>query len=745
MTRTPRQPSPPIGYGSAIAFVRMASLPFVLGCLLILVPATVLAQVPGPEIFARPPVTPLELWDAIDYLVRTGQAPKAVPYIKTFLKDKPDDASLIKIRETYGYGSILRLQDFPSTQAGAAAIVQMVIEASRRVASDPERIKAAIGLLSASAQEQRIGVERLRQVGADAVPAILGALKSADLKPEDRALIIRNLGKLDRSAIPALIPVLEAKDAALAADIARSLGRIGDPDAVPWLTIAAALKESPAALRSAAAESIERITRLPLGSQPKPPAMLLIDEARRYQTKSVRFPGETVTVWSWNADDQNVVSQAVSQSEAEAILGGGLAKAAVALNPDSDYAKSILLGLNLEKAIERAGFGGFSENDPANAYQDAIKSGPVLVGLVLKQAITDRKTDLATYAAKAYGELVKAEPATPIEPLVKALAAPGRRARFAAARAIVELEPSRPFAGSSRVVPVLAQFTTPGPLPRAVVIDGNLANGSQLVSFFKTLGFDPILATSGNDGFRAAVETADVELVSIEVSMVGDGWRLHDTIANLRNDARTVNLPIFLVGPLKSQAVLQSLNERFPGLKMIVSPLTPESLKEQLEIAGGVTPLPAEERLALAKEAVSLLAKIAENSASPMLPDLKRIEPTLALALNVPESEATVSKILGQIPDPNAQRDLARLILDPSHDQEQRLAAAGNLVKAIKKFGPMVDAKQESNLLDRYKFEADSKIKTALGEVIEALKPTRRLRAPRPPASPPDEENAARE
>ena len=57
---------------------------------------------------------------------------------------------------------------------------------------------------------------------------------------------------------------------------------------------------------------------------------------------------------------------------------------------------------------------------------------------------------------------------------MKALAAPGRRARFAAARAIVELEPLHPFAGSSAVVPALAQFATAGPHPRAVVIDGNI-------------------------------------------------------------------------------------------------------------------------------------------------------------------------------------------------------------------------------------------------------------------------------
>ncbi len=38
-------------------------------------------------------------------------------------------------------------------------------------------------------------------------------------------------------------------------------------------------------------------------------------------------------------------------------------------------------------------------------------------------------------------------------PLVEALVAPGRRVQFAAAQALVELAPDRPFPGSSRVVP----------------------------------------------------------------------------------------------------------------------------------------------------------------------------------------------------------------------------------------------------------------------------------------------------
>ena len=63
----------------------------------------------------------MELWDAADYLVRTGQAEQAVPYLNQFLKSNPDDATLMRVRDRYGVGSILRLQDYlrpaPSKEA----------------------------------------------------------------------------------------------------------------------------------------------------------------------------------------------------------------------------------------------------------------------------------------------------------------------------------------------------------------------------------------------------------------------------------------------------------------------------------------------------------------------------------------------------------------------------------------------------------------------------------------------------
>src|SRR5438067_1592635 len=91
-----------------------------------------MAQAPGPELFAREPRTPLELWEAADYLIRTGQAKKAVPYLDRLQKSRPDDATWVAIRDRYGPGSFLRLDDDPATRPFARPLVDALAVAAPR-------------------------------------------------------------------------------------------------------------------------------------------------------------------------------------------------------------------------------------------------------------------------------------------------------------------------------------------------------------------------------------------------------------------------------------------------------------------------------------------------------------------------------------------------------------------------------------------------------------------------------------
>lgn len=681
-------------------------------------------QVPGPETFAKAPETPLELWEMAEYLVRTGQAPQAAPYLAKFMKSEPGDDVLLQIRDRYGVGSVLRLDTDPATRPYAAPLVAKLAAASHRNATRPERIGRFVDTLTKSAEEQEYAVERLREAGSYAIPYLLQALDRPNRPAEERALIAYNMGRLDRSAVPALIAALDSADALLAVDAANALAMIGDARAVPHLTpLAAADAASPT--RDAARRAIARLTGRPFEAQPRSPVKVLVDEARKYHVHAVQFPGDSVLIWEWDPNQKVPVPRQVSRSEAEAFFGQRLAHDALELDPTSVPAQVVLLSQALEKAVERGGFAVTQGNDPTGAFASAVAAGPTVLSQVLHDAIGDRKTDLAAVAATALGQVadrdVLASSGSRVHPLVEALVAPGRRAQFAAARALVLLEPQRPFPGSSQVVPILARFVGNQAAPRAVVIDGNPNRGNQLGSFLKALGYDPQLARTGSDGFKAAVEAADVELIAIDTHMTQGAWRLVDTLSNLRADARTAGIPTYIVGPLSHQAALDSTLRNYPGVKFLVTPTNPEVLEQQL--GGRPTAFSDAERLAYAREAASLLSLVAARPGSPFEPDLKRAETALSFALNTPSASLAASAALGDVPDAAAQRDLADVVLDSSKPKPPRLAAAGALARSLQRFGPLVTADHETRLLAAFDRERDPALRSALATLIGALRP----------------------
>ena len=111
------------------------------------------------------------------------------------------------------------------------------------------------------------------------------------------------MGRLDRSAVPALLAVLDSPDARLAADAATALGRIGDPRAVPFLTYPAGRgrvrppgpRGGPGGDRPADRPAVRRpAARARRRCSPTPPGSF-----HRHQ---VEFPGDPVVVWTWDKD-----------------------------------------------------------------------------------------------------------------------------------------------------------------------------------------------------------------------------------------------------------------------------------------------------------------------------------------------------------------------------------------------------------------------------------------------------------
>ena len=118
------------------------------------------------------------------------------------MKSRPDDATLIAIRNRYGPGSILRLSDDAATRSFAKPLAEAMVVAARRYATRPDRIARFIEELTKTPEEQSYAVRHIREAGSEAIPFLIEALSRPGLSAQERRLLVANIGRLDYSAVP---------------------------------------------------------------------------------------------------------------------------------------------------------------------------------------------------------------------------------------------------------------------------------------------------------------------------------------------------------------------------------------------------------------------------------------------------------------------------------------------------------------------------------------------------------------
>jgi len=676
------------------------------------------AQPPGPELFAIEPRTAVELWGAIDYLIRTGQAQKAIPYLEKFSKMQVDLSTWVAIRDRYGPGSVLRLSDSQATLKYAEPLVTAYSTAMRAVARNPERMQRFLAELTGSEVEQDFGIRHLREAGSYAAPQIATELARTDLAPEVRSTLIRNLGRLDRTVVPGMAALLESPDLPVATAAATILGEIGHSSALPFLAYPAASPQTPAPLQAAAQTALASITHRVPRSASRTPVQILVDAVWAYHRHQVEFDDDPAVIWKWDAQTKSPVPVELPRTQAEAMLGLKFAEQALQLDPGNLEARVAQLSLTLDKGLEQTGYREFKAKQPA-LVQSAKASEPATLSEVLRAALRDHRDALAATAADLLGQTLKPPTITlgQLQPLVEALRSPGRRARFAAARALVELEPRTTFPGASLVIPTLGQFVVYYPLPRAIVIDTNPSRGSQLSGLLDQLHYDCQLEVDPELGFRAAASSASVELVLISYDLFRSGWKLPDSLTNLRTDARTADIPLVIYAHEDLSVRRPNLARNYPEVRFIIQPLDPVTL--QAELGKQEHRLSDADRAYYAHQAAALLSKVAANRHSLFHADLARVENALAIAAGVAQADGNVVSILSATPTVNAQRILADLALNPSLSAAAQSAAVRGLIVSIKHFGPLISAEQEERIAAAAK--ADPSPDQGLAKVVAAL------------------------
>ena len=434
-----------------------------------------LAQRPGPELFAKEPQTPIELWEAADYLIRTGQADEGgavsrqVPEEPARRRDPGRDPGPVRGRaRSCGWTTTRR----PGRSPGRWPTPWRRPRGG--TPRGPTGSRGSSPTLTQTPEEQDYAVRRLREAGPYAVPSLIEALRQPGLSPQDHDLLVRNMGRLEPSAVPPLAAALESPEPAVAsADAATALGAIGDAKAVPFLTFRP--RPRPArhpTVRAAAQAAIARLTGRPFAAQPRTPVQVLTDAAWAVHRQRSELPDEPVI-------DLGLGRRAVKVP----VAARGDARGGQD-DPRPAGSRGRPCGSTRTTARPRSPSSAwpwrrpssapvptrFRPQDPATLRRGDRRRARRSWAEVLETAIADGKPDLAAAAVLALAKVTDRAALAgrrAASSAGQALTAPGRRAQFAAARALVDLAPDRPFPGSSLVAPDARPVRhQPAPAPR---------------------------------------------------------------------------------------------------------------------------------------------------------------------------------------------------------------------------------------------------------------------------------------
>ena len=310
-------------------------------------------------------------------------------------------------------------------------------------------------------------------------------------------------------------------------------------------------------------------------------------------------------------------------------------------------------------------------------------------------------------------------------PLIRALDAPDARVQFAAASAIMQLDPASRFGRSERVVEIFARELAGTSQPQSVIIDPNVDRASIVASLVGAIGFDASIAGTGQEGFERAV-SQPIGLAVVHLNSIR--WELSQTVANFRADARTRNVPIAIYGPAGMQNSVRELLTAQPVVYIEEANDTRDLSRTLRPLLAQITPPPLnqQQRDAQRKAAAYWLRHIAQGHRTQVF-DLRPAEAALAGVVNEPELASDVLIALGGVPTASAQESLAEAVTAPGFDLAIRETAALQLAFHIQRFGVLVQNGTLSELKQTFEQATEPAMQTALASVIGSLKPADEL------------------
>ena len=682
------------------------------------------------------PATPLELTRAAQTLLDLGYPEQSRKFIKQLLAANIPPAELAALQKKFGSALFLRIARDKRIAPEGGQFANSVLDAGARAARDPQRIKNLISRLGDPDRAVRYAAQvDLRDAGTSAVTELIRVLADP-LRTAEHAAVKDTLIDLNEDAIGPLLGVIGGpREDRLLVQAMTVLGRIGTKRAIPFLVGAYGSPDSSPQLKRAAGAALLRL----LGETPAE------YDARRYlRRKTLSYlqgnfdsrPAEdgTIVVWVWNDRAQTVAPRRVPQSDASLIEAARTARELFRLDPENKEYRRLYLAANLAANKTVYGFNRPLPFERSAFLRRAKQIEPAVMIDVLEWSLDHEQRAAAMAAAEVLGQMgdkiaLQSKQGMP-SVLIRAVENKDPYVRFAALQAILTLDPTRPYAGSSRVTEALAYFVNSMAERRIRIASSRADYAGSLAGTLTQLGFQTDIAATGRGLIRKATKSPDYEFIIMTEFLTKPA--AGETLQILRYDHRTAKIPVAVLTNSDTPDLTPFSNSDDP-LTVVYPP--PQSLETAKDLIRRLESVPVGRRASVehrawqASEALAWIAMLAEQPRRYPFYDLFRTQLSAERALATPALAPRAAKVLGLLATPQAQQALVDVASQNARSVKDRKAAVEGFRVATGRRGILLTTDQIRRQYDRYNNSArlDVDSQTILGEILDILEePTKR-------------------
>lgn len=673
------------------------------------------------------------LFDAVVLMTDLARPGLAKAYLEKLMESKLDDETLLKLRDKHGAAMFLRLSNDKQLHPESVTLQEQVNSAFRKGTLDPSRVDKLITQLGRSAAEREVAILQLRNAGTFGAVRVIAALNSSK-EDAQRKVLLYTLTRLNREVVPVLIGAVESPNPELNAVVIEALGWLGDRQATISLWHPAFSANQSSGVTLAARQALARIVLGNVNRSADVTQFGAVAELAKSARQHIQGTAEwalndddQVELWQWDAEAGTVAMSPLSTEVASMIVGTRHARQAFELSPQRSELHALYWVSLMASELQDAGRETVIATDPASTFHLGLQLGPDIMQRALTESMNRDQPIVAVVALQALAQtgssrLLKASEGQ-VAPVVAALNHPDTRVQFAAASTVLTWNPATSFRGASRVVDVLARSLNDSGTVNGVAIDANEQRATSMSSALRDMGFDPLVASTGQDGFKLGTERGDVGLFLIEANVAR--WELSQTIANLRSDARTALIPIVVYGDEGLRARVERLADKYPRVRFVQQASSSEDMTKQIAPflrsvqANSIT---QPQRVATRKASLNWLTQLADRQRASLF-DLKPAENALFEATNDNDLAEAAVFSLGAIASPSAQTKLFEIAIAAARPAPVRDRALVQLAAHMQRFGVLLTETQTLELKKSAQQETDAGLKSAFAAVFGTLNP----------------------